>query len=641
MRRTPGIRFLDHNGTVIAERGAKYGVRVSLGALPAFVPKAFLAAEDRRFYRHGGVDPRAILRAAWRDIALGRAAEGGSTIAQQLARTLFLTSDHTIKRKVQEVILATKLEDQLGKDGVLDLYLNRTYFGAGAYGLDAASQTYFGRSAVNLTLAEVAVLAALPNAPTRLAPTTNMVGAWSRARRVLKIMTHEGWVTPGEAAKAETSPPELTQRSSGEGDWSYVLDQAASQVDSLIGGAGADLVVRLTVDSKLQTTGVAAVRGGVLGDGRGRHVSQGAMVVLASDGAIRVMVGGLDHQASAFNRVTQAKRQPGSAFKAFVFGAAMEAGDKPTDIRNDAPISRGAWTPDNYGGKFLGPVTLAKALALSINSVAVRLTLEIGPAQVAAFARRCGITKIPIDPGPSIALGAYEVTPLELASAYQVFQSGGTSMTPYLVEAVFNTQGQELYTHASVAPVRVLDPLYASRMVRMLKGVVTSGTGASAALGRPVAGKTGTSQHWRDAWFVGFTPDLLAAVWVGNDDGSPMDKVTGGEIPSIIWKHFMWAAEAQQPAVDFVWLQPEPVEPPSDDVDNNAVNGSAYVDEPSGDVTSHHARPLPRENDPTSSAPDPDEAASATPPESSFRSDGPIRPEGEGHDPLPSSPPSL
>ncbi len=642
MRRTPGIRFLDHDSALIAARGAKYGARVGLGDLPSFVPKAFLAAEDRRFYSHGAIDPQGILRALRRDLVLGRAAEGGSTISQQLARTLFLTSEHSLKRKVQEAVLAQRLEDLLGKNGVFELYLNRAYFGAGAYGLDSAAHTYFGKSASALTLPEAAVLAALPNAPTRLAPTANMAGAWSRARRILDTMRREGWIESGAAADAEVLPPALVTAAGGEGDWSYVLDQAASQVANLTGADATDLVARLTVDAKLQAAGLAAVRAGVLGAGKGRNVSQGAMIVLAPDGAIRVMVGGLDHRASAFNRVTQAKRQPGSAFKAFVFGAAMEAGDKPTDTRVDAPISQGGWSPDNYGGRFLGPVTLAKALALSINSVAVRLTLEVGPAQVAAFARRCGLAGIPPDPGPSIALGAYEVTPLALASAYQVFQNGGAATPAYLVEAVSDTQGRVLYTHVGAPGAQVLDPLYASRMVRMLEGVVTAGTGSGAAIGRPAAGKTGTSQRWRDAWFVGFTPDLLAAVWVGNDDGTPMGKVTGGEIPAAIWKRFMDFAEADKPVLDFAWLQPEPDEPPGEGSDNDTPDGSAAIDEPPG-VPGRPAAPSSPDVDGGSPSPAivPDEHMRERTFDSPASSTMPPKTNGEEGDALPTSPPSF
>ena len=575
-RRTPGIRFVDHSGVFIAARGAKYGVRVKLGELPPYVPQAFLAAEDRRFYSHGAIDLRGILRAARRDILVGRAAEGGSTLSQQLARTLFLSSEHSLRRKVQEAVLAQRLEDELGKDGILELYLNRAYFGAGSYGLDSASSAYFGHGAAKLTLAEAAVLAGVVNAPSRLAPTQNMAGAWARAGRILQIMVGQGWVTADRAGATE---PELSRSPRGEGDWSYALDAAAAQATSLAGNGATDLVVRLTIDAKLQKSGVEAVRSGVLQDGRGREVSQGAMVALAPDGAIRVMVGGLNPSAGGFNRVTQARRQPGSAFKAFVFGAAVEAGDKPSDVRMDAPIAMEGWNPENYGRTFAGNVTLAKALALSINSVAVRLTLEVGPAQVAAFARRCGLTSIPADPGASIALGAYEVTPLELATGYQVFQNAGVATAPYLVEQITDSGDRVLFAHAVAQGAQVLDPLAASRMVRMLEGVINSGTATAANIGRPAAGKTGTSQNWRDAWFVGFTPDLLTAVWVGNDNGRPMNKVTGGELPARIWKRFMSGAEADTPALDFAWLQPEPVEPPSDPLVTDMTEGPK-LDEP-------------------------------------------------------------
>ena len=592
MRRAPGVQFIDANGLFIAARGAKYGSRLSLADLPPFVSRAFMAAEDRRFYSHGAIDPVGILRAIERDVELGRTAEGGSTLSQQLARTLFLNSEHSLKRKVQEAVVASRLEQRLGKDGVLELYLNRAYFGSGAYGLDAAAHAYFGKGAAKLTLAEAAVLAALPNAPTRLSPMTNMAGAWSRAGRILGIMQEEGWISPDDAASAQSGPPELVAGPKGEGYWSYVLDLAAAQVTNLSAGAATDLVVHLTVESKLEAAGDDAVRAGVSAS-KGRNVSQGALVALAPDGAIRVLVGGLDHNASAFDRATQAKRQPGSAFKAFVFGAAMEAGDTPSDTRQDAPIALGAWTPENYGGKFLGAVTLTKALALSINSVAVRLTLEVGPAQVAAFARRCGFSDVPPDPGASIALGAYEVTLLELASGYQVFQDGGSRSPPYLVQQISDTQGHSLFEHAAAPSGAALDPLYASRMVRMLEEVITAGTGAGAAIGRPAAGKTGTSQNWRDAWFVGFTPDLLAAVWVGNDDGRPMNKVTGGEVPASIWKRFMTVAEADKSVEGFTWLQPEPDNSNADDASKDMTEGSSDPQEPDIDLE----RPDQRQND--------------------------------------------
>ncbi|MBS0409100.1 MAG: PBP1A family penicillin-binding protein [Proteobacteria bacterium] len=581
IRRSPGMTFLDHNGGVIATRGAKYGERVSLATLPSYAPKAFLAAEDRRFYQHGAVDLHAIVRAARRDLKEHRAAEGASTLTQQLARTLFLKPEHTLKRKVQEAVLAGRLEDMLGKDQVLELYLNRTFFGAGAYGLDAASQTYFGHPARQLSLTEAALLAAVPNAPSRLALTNDMAGAMVRARKILGVMRDEGWITAAQYSQAMSTPPALAPPRAGEGDYSYILDQAAAEASALSAGQSPDLVVRLTIDPKLQAAGLDAVRYGVETLGKGRRVSQGALVALGPDGAIRAMVGGLDHDKSAFNRVTQARRQPGSSFKAFVYGAAMEHGVGPNDIRQDAPIAVNGWTPENYGGHFSGAVTVRAALARSINTISVRLAQEVGPEAVGELARRCGITTIPPHPGLSIALGAYEVSLLEMAGAYQVFQTGGGKTMPYLIEELRSTRGDVIYAHAPSAPTPVYDTLFATRMVEMMKGVITGGTGTGANLGRPEAGKTGTSQNWRDAWFIGFTPDMLAGVWVGNDDNRPMAKVTGGEIPAAIWKRFMTVALKDTPPSDFPWLSKEP-EPPAQGPPEGEAGGGPYLDEPAG-----------------------------------------------------------
>ncbi len=580
IRRSPGMTFVDHDGGLIATRGAKYGQRVTLANLPAYAPKAFLAAEDRRFYQHGAVDLYAIARAAQRDLKERRAAEGASTLTQQLARTLFLKAEHTLKRKIQEAVLAGRLEDMLGKDQVLELYLNRTFFGAGAYGLDAASQTYFGHPASQLTLTEAALLAAVPNAPSRLALTNDMAGAMARARKILGVMRDEGWITAAQEQQALATPPALAPPRAGEGEYSYILDQAAAEAGPLSGGGSPDLVVRLTIDPKLQAAGLEAVRYGVETLGKGRRVSQGALVALAPDGAIRVMVGGLDHDKSAFNRVTQAHRQPGSSFKPFVYGAAVEHGVGPNDIRQDAPIAVKGWTPENYGGHYAGAVTVRSALARSINTVSVRLAQEVGPEVVGEFARRCGVSDIPPHPGLSIALGAYEVTLLQMAGGYQVFQTGGGKTTPYLIEEVRSTRGDILYAKTPSAPIPVYDSLFATRMVQMMEGVITSGTGTGANLGRPEAGKTGTSQNWRDAWFIGFTPDMLAGVWVGNDDNRSMAKVTGGEIPAAIWKRFMTVALKDVPPSDFAWFSKAP-EPPAQ-LGPPGEGGGPYVDEPAG-----------------------------------------------------------
>ncbi|HEX3407229.1 MAG TPA: PBP1A family penicillin-binding protein, partial [Caulobacteraceae bacterium] len=583
IRRSPGMTFLDRNGRVIATRGAKYGQAVTLAQLPPYVPKAFLAAEDKRFYQHGPVDIHAIARALATDIRRKRSAEGASTLTQQLARTLFLKRDPSLKRKVQEAYLAWRLEQGMSKDDILSLYLNRTYFGDGAYGIDAASEAYFGKPASQLSLIEAATLAGLPNAPSRLALTNDMPDAVARAHKILQTMRDQNWISDADLTLAMSTQPVLAAPHNNEGDEGYVLDAAATAATQLAAGQAADLVVKTTIDPNLQSAGTDAVRSVVLGEGRYRRVSQGALVSLAPDGAILAMVGGLDHDKSAFNRVTQARRQPGSSFKAFVYGAAVEHGATEQTVRDDAPISYSGWNPENYGGSYAGPVTLQQALARSLNTVSVRLTLEVGPDTVAAFAHRLGVTDVPDHPGPSIALGAYEVTPLEMAAGYQVFQTGGGRTTPYLVSEIRTTHGDVIWSHNASAATPVLDPLFATRMVNMLKTVITSGTGTGANIGRPAAGKTGTSQDWRDAWFIGFTPDVLTAVWVGNDGGAPMAKVTGGELPAQIWRKFMTVAEAKLPPRDFPWLVQAPNMPPgSTTVADQAsdAESSPYEDQP-------------------------------------------------------------
>jgi len=611
IRRSPGMTFLDRNGKLIATRGAKYGQPVTLAQLPAYVPKAFLAAEDRRFYQHGPVDLHAIARAVETDLRKQRSVEGASTLTQQLARTLFLRREQSLKRKVQEAYLAWQLEQRMSKDEILELYLNRTYFGDGAYGLDAASRTYFGKPASQLTLTEAAVLAGLPNAPTRLALTNDMPDAVARGHHILETMRGEGWITDADLASALASAPTLAVAThTGEGDEGYLLDQAAAEAAQLANGAAPDLVVKTTIDPALQTLGATTLRDVIARQGARRNVSQGALVTLAPDGAILAMVGGLDHDKSPFNRVVQAHRQPGSSFKAFVYGAAVERGARPADIRQDAPISYAGWNPQNYERGYAGAVTLATALARSLNTVAVRLTLEVGPDSVADFARRLGLSDIPAHPGPSIALGAYEVTPLEMAAGYQVFQDGGGRTEPYLISQISSTRGDVIYAHTASAPTPVLDPLYATRMVEMLKGVITAGTGVGANIGRPAAGKTGTSQDWRDAWFVGFTPDLLTAVWVGNDNGAPMARVTGGELPATIWNRFMTVAEKGLPSRDFPWLVPEP--PGSEASPLQTVSeedDGGYQDEP------------PAMDDPGDAAPGDDTAADQPPPREDDRAE--------------------
>ncbi len=573
--RAPAIKFLDRAGQVIAARGPRYGERVRLADLPEAVPLAFLAAEDRRFYQHGPVDLRAIARAAWINWRTGQVVQGGSTIAQQLAKSLFLTPEQTLKRKLQEAVLAARLEHVLSKDEVLELYLNRVYFGADTYGIDGAARAYFGKPATRLTLGEAAVLAALPKAPSRLAPTRNMAGALARSRLILAEMRRNAWITPAQEAEALANPPQLSPAARQDiADFGYALDYATAEVLRLVGPNAPDVQVRLSLDPALQRQAARIVRQTLAEDGPAAGAGQAALVALGADGGVRAMVGGTDYDETPYNRAVQARRQPGSSFKPFIYAAALEKGVLPTDVRVDGPVRIGAWSPKNYGGGYRGPVTVQTALARSINTVAVKLAREAGPSAIGQLARRFGFTGLPDSPDLSVALGAYEVSVLEMAGGFQVFQDGGGRIAPWIVEDVRTLDGRPLYVRPPTAAAPAYDVAHAGQMVRMMEKVITSGTGTHAAFGRPAAGKTGTSQNWRDAWFVGFTPDVVAAVWVGNDDDRPMNKVTGGALPAEIWRRFMIVAHQDLPIRDFDWISPvaEPGQPAPDP--RNAFYGS-------------------------------------------------------------------
>ena len=554
LNRAPGITFLDRTGARIASRGPRYASRVRLANLPAYIPKAFLAAEDRRFYKHGALDWYGTARALVANIRAGSVVQGGSTLTQQLAKTLFLKPDQTIKRKVQEAVLAQQLGRMMTRDQILELYLNRVFFGASAYGLEAASETYFSKPASDLSLAEAALLAALPKAPSRLEPTTDMTAALLRSHMIVHRMKQEGWITADDERRALAEPPGLAPEPVEDDDFGYVLDMAQAEAARRAGGKAPDLIVQLTIDRQLQVSASQIARRVMESEGRRAGARQAALVALAPDGSIRALVGGLDHRFGPFNRATQAQRQPGSAMKPFIYAAALEAGIKPTDIRNDAPIRLGPWSPGNYGGGYRGPVTVEEGLVKSINTVAVRLAHEVGSEKIGEISRRFGLASLPAEPSPSVALGAYEVNLLELTSGYQVFQGGGRRAEPFLVSSIATAAGQTLYTAPVRSPRQVYDSARAGEMVRMMKGVIERGTGTRAAFGRPAAGKTGTSQDWRNALFVGFTPDWVCGVWVGNDDNAAMNKVTGGGVAAEIWRRFMLVAHDGLPPRDFPWL---------------------------------------------------------------------------------------
>ncbi len=545
-KRPPNIAILADDGSLIANRGDTGGPAIRLIDLPPYLPKAFVAIEDRRFYDHIGIDPLGVSRALMRDAIGRRNIEGGSTLTQQLAKNLFLTQERTLSRKIQEAILALWLERRYSKDQILELYLNRVYFGSGAYGVEAAAQKYFGKSARFVTLPEAALLAGLMKSPTRLAPNRNLAGANERAAEVITAMAEQGHITEAMAKSALANPAQVIH-DKGAGSINYVADYVMDALDDTVGAIDDDIVVTTTIDPRMQAEAERALTDELNAKGLKFGVEQGALVALDPAGAVKAMVGGRNYADSQFNRAVAAKRQPGSSFKPFVYLAALEKGLTPDTIREDGPISVKGWNPENYSREYFGPVTLTKALALSLNTVAVRLGLEVGPKAVVAVAHRLGITS-DLDPVPSIALGSSEVTPLEMVSTYAAFANGGIGVQPHVISRVRTAGGKQLYARRNASFGRVIDPQYVAMMNQMMQETLLTGTARKAELpGWQAAGKTGTSQDWRDAWFVGYTSYLVAGVWLGNDDGSPTKKVSGGNLPVDIWSRFMRAAHEGVP----------------------------------------------------------------------------------------------
>ena len=544
-KRPPSIDIVDYQGRPLARRGDLAGEPLALKDMPPYVPKAFIAIEDRRFYDHYGVDPFGIARAFLANVLHRGVSQGGSTITQQLAKNLFLTQERTIQRKLQEVLLALWLERKFTKTEILQLYLNRVYFGAGAYGIEQASQRYFGKSARNITLAEAALLAGLVKSPSRLAPTRNFDGAEDRAKIVLAAMADLHFISKANEHSAFAHPPRIVARA-GNGSVNYVADWVMDALNDVLGHVDEDIVVRTSIDSSLQADAEKALDEELAAKGDKFKVSQGALVAMTPDGAVRALVGGRDYGESQFNRAVAARRQPGSAFKPFVYLTALERGLTPETVRQDAPISVKGWKPENYEHRYLGPVTLTQALAQSLNTVAVRLTLEVTPESVVRTAHRLGIASH-LEPNASIALGTSEVSVLELTGAYATFANGGFAVSPHVIERI--TAGKKLLYQYNAQPLgRVIDPRHVGMMNAMLQETLAIGTARKASLpGWPAAGKTGTSQDFRDAWFVGYTSHLVTAVWLGNDDGAPTKHVTGGGLPVDIWSRFMRAAHQSVP----------------------------------------------------------------------------------------------
>mgnify|MGYP000453363038 CR=1 FL=1 len=578
VKRQPSINYLDRSGALLAVRGSQYAPPVDIDALPEYVPAAFVAIEDRQFYHHFGFNPWGIIRSAVWNATHDGPQRGGSTITQQLARNLFLSPAQNYRRKAQELILAVWLEMKFSKKQILALYMNRVYFGAGAYGIEAASQRYFNKPARDLSVGEAALLAGMMKGPARYSPVSAKERAARRATIVLDEMVRIKAITPEQRDQAFSTPVQVSATLANQRA-QYFTDYIDAQVRSLVGEPTEDLVVETTLDLPIQVAAERAVKQGV-GAYEKQGVQQSALVAIDGEGRIRAYVGGADYTDSQFDRATTARRQAGSAFKPFVYLTAMEQGRTPDMMVVDEPVKIGNWEPRNYTGKYLGQITMQTALAQSINTVAARLASEVGTSNVANTARRLGITsKIQLD--PSMALGAVEVSPMEMAQAYAPFSNGGFLAKGYGIERIRTAKGKVLYDHNvdKQARAAVIGSPGLQYMNQMMREVVTSGTGTRANVpGYDIAGKTGTTSDYRDAWFVGYTGGFVTAVWTGKDDNTTMRRVTGGGAPAEIWRNFMTAAlprlkatpipggvapppEAPDPIGDLI--NPTPDSPPS------------------------------------------------------------------------------
>lgn len=544
-QRKAAVQILAHDGTLLARYGGVHGQPTLIENLPPALANAVLATEDRRFFDHFGVDFIGVLRAIIRNVSAGSIRQGGSTITQQLAKNLFLTQERTISRKIRETLLAFWLEHRFTKEQILTIYLNRVYLGAGVYGVDAAAQAYFGKPATRLTLYEAAVIAGLLKAPTRYNPAQHPKRAAKRANQVLRNMVAAGWLSEAKAKRYFRKRVSTFRRPATRLNTRYFSDWILSQAKGLIGSVGEDLVIRTTLDATLQRQAERNVKQ-VLALAKRRNVSEAAFLAMKPNGAIRAMVGGATFAKSQFNRATQAERQPGSAFKLFVYLAGLESGLKPEERVYDQPVNVQGWSPRNYNRKHRGAMTLREGAARSSNAVAVAVAERVGRQKVLQAARRLGVTsKLGTD--PSLALGVYEMKLIELLAAYAVIANDGRGVWPFGILEIRNTANEILYRRQQEQSPRVVAQRHVASLNDILHASMVWGTGRAALLTHPAAGKTGTSQGNRDAWFVGYTRHLVAGVWMGNDDASPMKGVTGGGLPAHLWKRIMTRAHRNFP----------------------------------------------------------------------------------------------
>lgn len=543
--RRPSITLIAADGGVIATYGDLHAGPMRFEELPPHLVQAIIATEDRRFFEHSGFDLWAIARAFVANLRAGGIRQGGSTISQQLAKNLFLTPERTIRRKVQEILAAVWLETKFDKRQIFTIYVNRVYLGAGTYGIEAAARRYFAKSVRDVSVEEAAVLAGLLKAPSRLSPLYDPDAALERAGVVLQNMVEAGFLSEADAQMAARRTVRFAA-AAATGGTQFFADWIIERASGFIGHPNRDLIIQTTFDTRLQRLAEASLWPALDRAGSRLGVTQGAFVVLAPNGEVRAMVGGRDYAKSQFNRASQALRQPGSAFKLFVYLAGLEAGINPADGFFDGPVRVDGWSPRNFDDRYRGQTTMRDSLAESLNSVAVQIAEKAGRDRVVAAARRLGISA-PLQPNPSLALGSSEVTLIELTAAYATLANGGNAAWPFGIVAIRDTGGAILYRREGTGGGRVIAPEHVRALDEMLSGVLQHGTGRAAAIGRPAIGKTGTSQEFRDAWFVGSTAELAAGVWIGNDDGAPMKRVTGGGLPAEIWRTFMAGALAGAP----------------------------------------------------------------------------------------------
>ena len=583
------IRVRASNGAVLVNIGPSFGQWLPYTQIPPEMRAAMIAVEDKRFRSHIGVDPIGMARAVKTRVQRGRWAQGGSTITQQLARNIFLTSSRTFGRKIKEAILAIALERKFSKNQILELYLNRVYFGGGAYGIDAASRRFFGHSARTLSLGEAAIIAGLVKAPSNYSPTADVEAARSRSEVVLQTMVQNGFVDAASAAQVDANAIKL-QPTTKQNSVRYFTDWALPQLDTLIDESNQPIEVWTTLDPSMQAAADRAIAANT------PQSAQGALVAIDRDGAVRAMVGGRDYVSSIYNRATQAERQPGSAFKLFVYLAALESGMKPTDTMVDEPVTIDGWTPRNSTRTNRGPVTLREAFALSINTISAKIGAQLGFGTIADMARRFGISS-QISTFPSMVLGTSDVRLIDMTRAFASVANQGVSVAPYAIRRVVTADGRMLYQHSAEEGRVLVAPWVAAGMTDLLQSAVMTGTGRAAQIGRPVAGKTGTTQSNRDGWFIGFSSGLTAGVWMGRDDAKPIAGLQGGTAPARAFHDFMATAVAKRPVEQFQTEVPIPDWDLGDDgaeyVDQNQAGFEPLVDENGNPLPNQPADTMP------------------------------------------------